>query len=260
MYPPSVPTIAEQLVAGGPHVEGVPGGHRQLGDRGRDVPAPEIGRARRHRVAPSGRRVRDAPQPVHVLPLGHRRPVVRDNGRRPRRARRATSRSVATTPDYSYITPNLCNDGHDDPCIDGHPGGLARADAWLRDLGAAGSCSSPAYQQDGLLVITFDEVEGRRRDCCCASPAPPNVTQAGITGPGGGRVGALLLSPFATAGNDESRRRTTTTHCCAASKTCSASRTSATRRSRGWPASAPTCTDGARRRRRPVGPGRHRLA
>ena len=25
---------------------------------------------------------------------------------------------------YSFITPNLCNDGHDSPCVDGQPGGL----------------------------------------------------------------------------------------------------------------------------------------
>ena len=30
------------------------------------------------------------------------------------------------------ITPNLCHDGHDAPCVDGEPGGLASADEWLK--------------------------------------------------------------------------------------------------------------------------------
>ena len=63
---------------------------------------------------------------------------------------------AANTPNFAYITPNLRNDGHDSPCIDHSPGGLVSADAFLRKwvptiLGA------PAFQQDGLLVVTFDE-------------------------------------------------------------------------------------------------------
>jgi len=106
--------------------------------------------------------------------------------------------TVETTPAYSYITPNLCNDGHDDPCVDGRRGGLVAADAWLREW-MPRILQSPAFQQDGMLVITFDEAEDDARTCC-DSPAPPNVARAGITGPGGGRVGALVLSPFVTPG------------------------------------------------------------
>src|SRR3954471_10239197 len=29
----------------------------------------------------------------------------------------------ASTPSYSFITPDLCSDGHDEPCIDKRPGG-----------------------------------------------------------------------------------------------------------------------------------------
>jgi hypothetical protein len=36
-----------------------------------------------------------------------------------------------TLPAFSFITPDTCNDGHDNPCADGSPGGLARADLWL---------------------------------------------------------------------------------------------------------------------------------
>ena len=106
--------------------------------------------------------------------------------------------TVETTPAYSYITPNLCNDGHDDPCVDGRPGGLVAADAWLRAW-MPRILQSPAFRQDGMLVITFDEAEDDARTCC-GSPAPPNVVRAGIIGPGGGRVGALVLSPFVAPG------------------------------------------------------------
>ena len=41
-------------------------------------------------------------------------------------------RSEQTTPDYSFITPNLCHDGHDSPCVSGEPGGLATANTWLQ--------------------------------------------------------------------------------------------------------------------------------
>ncbi|HET8769032.1 MAG TPA: alkaline phosphatase family protein, partial [Pedococcus sp.] len=40
--------------------------------------------------------------------------------------------STSTTRNLTYITPNLCHDGHDSPCVNGEPGGLASADEWLR--------------------------------------------------------------------------------------------------------------------------------
>lgn len=58
--------------------------------------------------------------------------------------------------------------------------------------------SSPAFQRNGLLVITFDESEGPQSDAtaCCGEGRAPNTPLPGITGLGGGRVGALLLSPY----------------------------------------------------------------
>ncbi|HEY4640903.1 MAG TPA: alkaline phosphatase family protein, partial [Thermoanaerobaculia bacterium] len=41
--------------------------------------------------------------------------------------------NAATTPNYAFIVPNLCEDGHDAPCIDGRPGGLISADLFLRE-------------------------------------------------------------------------------------------------------------------------------
>jgi len=106
--------------------------------------------------------------------------------------------SVATTPNLSYITPNLCNDGHDAPCVDGRPGGLVSADAWLRTW-VPKILNSPVFKRDGALVITFDESDSPQSDAsaCCGEGPGPNSPLPGITGLGGGRVGALVLSPSA---------------------------------------------------------------
>lgn len=109
--------------------------------------------------------------------------------------------SVTTTPNFSLITPNLCDDGHDSPCVDGRPGGLAGADAWLKQW-VPTITSSPAFKQDGVLVITFDESDGPQSDSssCCNEGPGPNSALPGISGLGGGRVGALVLSPFVKGG------------------------------------------------------------
>ncbi|HVU47514.1 MAG TPA: alkaline phosphatase family protein [Terracidiphilus sp.] len=65
-------------------------------------------------------------------------------------------RSVATTPNFSFITPNLCDDGHDSPCANGEPGGLKSINVFLEKWVPA-ILDSPAYQQDGLIIINFDE-------------------------------------------------------------------------------------------------------
>ena len=105
--------------------------------------------------------------------------------------------AASTTRNLSYITPNLCNDGHDAPCVDGRAGGLAAADEWLRTW-VPRITGSPAFKQDGMLVITFDESDGPQSDAtaCCGEGPGPNSPLPGITGMGGGRVGALVLSPF----------------------------------------------------------------
>jgi hypothetical protein len=105
--------------------------------------------------------------------------------------------SAATTPNLSFITPNLCHDGHDSPCKNGEPGGLVSADAFLRAW-VPRILASPAYQADGLLIITFDEASTSDASACCGERSGPNTPHAGITGPGGGRIGAVLLSPFIT--------------------------------------------------------------
>ncbi len=107
--------------------------------------------------------------------------------------------SVASTPRFTFISPSLCHDGHDHPCVNGEPGGLVSADAFLQHWVPI-ITASPAFQRDGLLVITFDESIGLDATACCDEPPGPNVLKPGINGPGGGRIGAVLLSPFIKPG------------------------------------------------------------
>jgi hypothetical protein len=147
----------------------------------------------------------------------------------------ADLRSIATTPNFSFITPNLCHDGHDGDgtgrsghqCVNGEAGGLASADKFLRRW-VPKILASPAYRHDGLLIITFDEssfatlarsqgTNGGKvltatytGEACCNQQAGPNVVRpvthaneenGGLTfqivlqGVGGDRIGAVLLSP-----------------------------------------------------------------
>jgi hypothetical protein len=109
---------------------------------------------------------------------------------------------ASTTPAFSWLSPNLCNDGHDAPCADGDPGGLTQINGFLQ-IWVPEILNSPAYKQGGLLLVTFDE--GNSSKACCGettgkSPSHPNVVQPGINGPGGGRVGLVALSPFIKPG------------------------------------------------------------
>jgi phosphatidylinositol-3-phosphatase len=115
----------------------------------------------------------------------------------------ADLKTVATTPDLSYISPNLCNDGHDSPCVDGRPGGLVTANRWLRRW-VPKILASPAYKKNGLLIVTFDEADtsaANSADACCGEGPGPNSPLPGITGLGGGRTGAVLVSRFITPGS-----------------------------------------------------------
>jgi hypothetical protein len=105
--------------------------------------------------------------------------------------------SVVTTPNFSFITPDLCHDGHDAPCKNGEPGGLISADKFLREW-VPQIVASPAFKRDGLLIITFDE--GTDAAACCGETKPAGAPQPGKFGPGGGRIGAVVLSPFVEPG------------------------------------------------------------
>lgn len=112
---------------------------------------------------------------------------------------------ASTTPEFSFITPNLCHDGHDEPCVNGEPGGLVSANAFLERTVPA-ILKSPAFEDRGLLIVTFDEAEaaGAEGDstACCNEQPGPNTTGPGFLtpGPGGGRIGAVMISPCIAPG------------------------------------------------------------
>jgi hypothetical protein len=108
-------------------------------------------------------------------------------------------RSIGRTPNYVFIAPNLCHDGHDRPCASHEPGGLISADAFLQHWVPL-ITASPAFRANGLLIITFDEAIDLDATACCGEPTGPNTTKPGFNGPGGGRIGAVLLSPFIAPG------------------------------------------------------------
>jgi hypothetical protein len=109
--------------------------------------------------------------------------------------------TAARTPKFSFITPNLCNDGHDYPCTNQPSGASALADidafleTWVPLI-----TGSPAYQRNGLLEIVFDEAADSEAESCCEEMPGPGSPMPGVVGPGGGRVGAVLLSPFIKPG------------------------------------------------------------
>ena len=104
----------------------------------------------------------------------------------------------STTRNFSFITPNLCNDGHDAPCkgpdaTGSKAGGLTSIDHFL-SVWVPRILKSRAYRHDGLLVITTDEADPTSdSSACCGEKAGPNDPMPGIYGPGGGRIGSLVL-------------------------------------------------------------------
>ena len=69
--------------------------------------------------------------------------------------------------------------------------------------------ASPAYKKNGMILITTDESgDDSVAGACCgevdglgfADPSHPNLNEPGLYGPGGGKVGAVVLSPFVKPG------------------------------------------------------------
>ncbi|WP_260680739.1 alkaline phosphatase family protein [Arthrobacter sp. KBS0703] len=181
VYPASVPTVAGQLSAAGKTWKGY------MEDMATPCQHPDPGAEDNHQKATSTDQYATRHNPfVYFESITASPDCARNVVNLDRLA--GDLKSVATTPNLSYITPNLCNDGHDSPCADGRPGGLETADAWLRQHVPA-ILDSAAFKQDGVLVITFDESEGH-------TTGPSGV--AG--GTDGGKIGALILSPFTKGG------------------------------------------------------------
>ena len=126
----------------------------------------------------------------------------------------------SSTPRFGWITPNLCNDGHDSKCAGPNTigetgagaGGLHGADEFLAHWMPL-LMASPSYRSGQMLiVVTFDEANPADATACCGeTPGPDNPTpgfsplltnlfkQLGLPipnpAPGGGEVGAVLLNP-----------------------------------------------------------------
>jgi phospholipase C len=79
-----------------------------------------------------------------------------------------TDVSNHTLPQFSFLVPDNANNGHN--------GSLAQADSWLK-AHVAPLLSSTAFQQDGILIILFDE------------------SFSSDTVHGGGHVAAVVIGP-----------------------------------------------------------------
>jgi len=116
-------------------------------------------------------------------------------------------KQASTTPKFVFITPNLCNDGHDAPCkgkdaTGSNAGGLTSIDHWL-SVWIPRIKQSAAYKKNGIIIITTDEAGSDNTACCNEQPGP-NSPSPGIQGPGGGRTGAIVLGKCVAAGKKDS--------------------------------------------------------
>ncbi len=221
VYPADVPTLADQLVAKGytwkgyeedmgndPTRESATCGHPAVGGSDNTLVAESgDGYATRHDPFVYFHSIIDNTTECNqdVVPLGTTSGALPAGTPAGVTGLATDLQSVATTPNFSFITPNLCDDGHDYPCINQPSGASALADidtflsTWVPLIEA-----SPAFQQDGLLEITFDEADVDPIDassCCGETPGPAADSGGnGISGPGGGKIGSVLISPFITPG------------------------------------------------------------
>ena len=202
VYPPSVDTVAGQLEAKGLTWKGY---MEDMGsdpgrDGGRACAHPAIGTADRAQRATAADQYATRHNPFvyfHSIIDRAATCAARDV---PLTALPRDLARARTTPNLSFITPDLCHDGHDDTCADGGPGGLGAADAFLRTW-VPRITGSPAFRRDGLLIVTFDEGGADSAACCGERHGPNTPAPGGLGGgAGGGRVGAVLLSPFIRPG------------------------------------------------------------
>lgn len=118
--------------------------------------------------------------------------------------------SIATTPHFAFIAPDLCNDGHDKACrgkdsAGSRKGGLISVDHLLKTYVPLIK-ASPAYQQDGVIVLISDESKGSDTTSCWHEQPGPNQHKPGVKGPGGGRVGSLVIGKCVPRGTKDPTR------------------------------------------------------
>jgi hypothetical protein len=107
---------------------------------------------------------------------------------------------AGTTPAFSWITPDLCDDGHDATCANpAQKGGFDGINNFLSAV-VPQILASPGYKDDGLLVVTFDESASDDTSCCGETASNTPNAAGPSPGSGGGKVGAVLVSPFIKPG------------------------------------------------------------
>lgn len=95
------------------------------------------------------------------------------------------------TANYSYIAPTPCNSGAAGQCAPGSVEGAAAADAFLAKW-APQILASPAYKEDGLLVVTFATTNPVASEAPAPTTAPADDSL---------HVGTLLVSRFLSGGS-----------------------------------------------------------
>ncbi len=133
-------------------------------------------------------------------------------------------------PAFMFVTPNLCNDGHDNTCAGpntegGTTGGLVGADLWLKHWMPLILGSRAYLNGSTLVVLTFDESNPfTDQTACCNEQPGPNYAFPGASPllislypafgvtppskpgdmPGGGQIGAVVFnSRYIKAGSTD---------------------------------------------------------
>jgi hypothetical protein len=137
----------------------------------------------------------------HVVALGSPTGAMPEGAPKGETGLATDLQTLSKTPNFAFITPDLCDDGHDSPCKNetGGATALASIDAFL-ETWVPKITASEAFRRNGLLEIVFDEAGNSETEACCGEEAGPDSPFPGITGPGGGRVGAVMISPFIKPG------------------------------------------------------------
>jgi hypothetical protein len=257
VYPPSVSTLFNQLDSAGvswkiyaqdmgndparedPYRCGIPGdpGGAGVPDPGSATPRDQY--VAKHNPAPWFHSLIDHQgECAHVVALDGRPASA---GHPARTGLAQDLASEASTPRFSWISPNNCSDAHDATCAgdnlsgdpNNHQGGLYAADLFLARV-IPMIMRSPAFQHDGLIEIIFDEAfppykmygnsiadlsgdvpaslntptdTAQSIVACCAELPGPNTTEPGFqafgqdTTPGGGITGAVFISRYIRPGS-----------------------------------------------------------
>jgi phosphatidylinositol-3-phosphatase len=88
----------------------------------------------------------------------------------------AAALAADTLPAYTWVTPDMCHNGHDCP--------LPQSDAWVGDF-VQGVVASPWFADGGVLFVTYDE--GTTDNACCQGAA-------------GGHIATLVISKSTSPG------------------------------------------------------------